>query len=84
VHPGQIGGGRQGCPRVGRGIEQGAVGILPILIGVAEHELAESHQIAIFGLGIGRRVTLAGPVDLGLADAVPEAEGLYPTHIRGR
>src|SRR5439155_359895 len=75
-------GARQQVFRVRRGSEQRAVGEVPILIAVAEHEFAQGHAISVGQLGdAGAPFTI--PVELWLADPVDKAERLTAEAVSG-
>ena len=63
-------------------VDQGTLRVAAVLVAVAEHDLARSDHVDVFGLLLVVRVERA-PVELRLAQPVGEAERLDLAHVEG-
>ena len=64
------------------GIDQRPIGVLAVLVSIAEQELAKRHPVAVGDVRSQGLVALL-PIDLRLADAVAEPERLVPLQVAG-
>ena len=66
------------------GIDQGAVGIQPVFVAVAEYHFAHRQPVGVAVPFMQVGTLFERPVYIGLTDTVGESKGLIGADIQGR